>query len=101
MKNRYSEKKGGRKYWSRRLSVVVQEGSCTGNGVEGNSLLKRLQPMMTGNVSVTKEKTAVEIVKRKDEVSVESQKLERGLKENPLPPPVAVKSDNGNNKLSS
>jgi hypothetical protein len=80
---------------------VVQEGSCTGNGVEGNSLLKRLQPMMTGNVSVTKEKTAVEIVKRKDEVSVESQKLERGLKENPLPPPVAVKSDNGNNKLSS
>lgn len=57
--------------------------------------------MMTGNVSVTKEKTAVEIVKRKDEVSVESQKLERGLKENPVPPPVAVKSDNGNNKGSS
>jgi len=57
--------------------------------------------MMTGNVSVTKEKTAVEIVKRKDEVNVESQKLERGLKENPLPPPVAVKSDNGNNKGSS
>jgi len=99
-KHRYSKKKGGRKYWSwsRRLSDAVQKGSCTGNGVEGNSLLKRLQPMMTGNVSVTKEKTAVDIVKRKDEVSVE---LERGLKENPVPPPVAVKSDNGNNKGSS
>ena len=57
--------------------------------------------MMTGNVSVSKEKTAVEIVKRKDEVSVESQKLECGLKENPIPPPVAVISDNGNNKGSS
>ena len=57
--------------------------------------------MMTGNVSPTKEKTAVEIVKRKDEVSVESQKLEHGLKENPLPSPDAVKSDNGNNKGSS
>lgn len=57
--------------------------------------------MMTGNVSATKEKTAVEIVKRKDEVSVESQKLEHGLKENPLPSPDAVKSDNGNNKGSS
>lgn len=94
-KHRYSKKKGGRKYLSRRLLDAVQKGSCTGNGVEGNSLLKRLQPMMTGNVSVTKEKTAVDIVKRKDEVSVESQKLEH------VPPPVAVKSDNGNNKGSS
>ena len=83
------------------MSDAAQNGSCTGNGVEGNSLLKRLQPMMTGNVSVTKEKTAVDIVKRKDEVSVESQKLECGLKENPVPPPVAVKSDNGNNKGGS
>ena len=43
----------------------AEKGSYTGNGVEGNSLLKRLQPMMTGNVSVTKEKTVVESVKRK------------------------------------
>ena len=57
--------------------------------------------MMTGNVSVTKEKTAVEIIKRKDEVSVESQNLEHDLKEDCIPPPVAVKSDNGNNKGSS
>jgi hypothetical protein len=54
--------------------------------------------MMTGNVSARKEKTAVETVKRKDEEHVESQKLEHGLKENLLPAPDAVKSDDGNDK---
>jgi hypothetical protein len=97
-KRRYSKKKEGRKCWSRRLSGTVQNGSCTGNGVEGNSLLKRLQPMMTGNVAARKEKTAVETVKGKDEEHVESQKLEHGLKDNLLPPADAVKSDNEKNR---
>jgi hypothetical protein len=97
-KRQYSKKKGGRKCWSRRLSDSIQNGGCTGNGVEGNSLLKRLQAMITGSVSTRKEQTAVATVRRKDGENVESEGLEHGLKENLLHSPDAVKSENGNSE---
>jgi hypothetical protein len=98
-KRRCQKKKDYRKYLSRKLSVAVQQNDCAVDGAHGNSLLKRLQTMMTVNVSARKENTIVESIKEKDEDGVQSQQQEHGLKKklcNILPALVAVKSGNEN-----
>lgn len=101
-KHRWSKKKDSRKCLSKKLPNKIEKSDCNGDGAHGNSLLKRLQAMIT-NVSVRKENTVVESVK-KNEDSIQGQELEHGLRKklrNLLPPLDAVKSNNENNESSA
>lgn len=102
-KHRWSKKKDSRKCLSKKFSDTIEKSDCNVDGTHGNSLLKRLQAMMATNVSVRKENSVVESVK-KNEDSVKGQELEHGLRnkvQNQLPPVVAVKSNNENTEGST
>lgn len=99
-----SKKKDSRKCLSKKVSNEIERSDYNGDGAHGNSLLKRLQPMMTTNVSVRKENAVVESVKKSEEDIVQGQELEHGLRkklQNMLPPVAAVKPDSENNEGSA
>ncbi|XP_021920167.1 uncharacterized protein LOC110830068 isoform X2 [Zootermopsis nevadensis] len=95
-KHRWSKKKDSRKCLIKKLSNTIEKNDCSGHG---NSLLKRLQTMMTTNVSIRKE-NIVESVK-KNEDSIQGQELEHSLRRklrNLLPPVDVVTSNNENSE---